>query len=185
MVSLRKNFIFRDVSAINFINLADKEKEITRILRNDKRINNWLFDEHYVSRQEHMDFIEKLKVNNKDFYWLLKRNNADYYLGVISLSRVYFKNKNAYLGVYANPSFPGAGHMLMNCLKNLAFKVGRLHTLKLETLADNKRAIRFFLKEGFRKEGKLKDFVLKKRTWNDVIVMGFNPNERKSGTYRK
>ena len=83
-------------------------------------------------------------------------------------------NKNAYLGIYTNPYNVkrGTGYALIECLKVLAFDIANLHTLKLEVIEKNKRAISFYKKAGFSKEGILRDFVFKDGKWCDVIVMG-------------
>jgi UDP-4-amino-4,6-dideoxy-N-acetyl-beta-L-altrosamine N-acetyltransferase len=103
------------------------------------------------------------------------------YMGVIYLNRVDLTNKNAYLGVYANPDCQhvGSGHHLLKCLKELAFDKLNLHTLKLEVLRDNKKARRLYEKSGFTREGTLREFVRRTDVWNDVIIMGLvNSEER-------
>ncbi|MDW8097566.1 MAG: GNAT family N-acetyltransferase, partial [Aquificaceae bacterium] len=54
----------------------------------------------------------------------------------------------------------------------LAFEVAKLHTLKLEVIEDNERAISFYKRMGFVEEGRLREFVFKEGRWKDVIVMG-------------
>jgi UDP-4-amino-4,6-dideoxy-N-acetyl-beta-L-altrosamine N-acetyltransferase len=64
------------------------------------------------------------------------------------------------------------GKILMDCLKNIAFKIAGFHTLKLEVIENNKRAINFYKTLGFTEEGRLREFVYKNDRWLDVIVMG-------------
>jgi len=59
------------------------------------------------------------------------------------INKVDFKNSNAYIGIYTNPYLSGMGRMLIECLKKLAFDEGKLHTLKLEVIEDNERAVNF------------------------------------------
>jgi len=44
--------------------------------------------------------------------------------------------------------------------------------VKAEIIETNERAINFYKKSGFVKEGRLKEFVFKDGKWLDVIVMG-------------
>lgn len=158
---------------INFVNLSDGEKEIVRLWRNNEIITKWMYQDHLVSLEEHSNFINKLKADNNNFYWVIKKNTGDY-IGVISLNKIDFRNKNAYFGIYSNPDSksPGAGSLLIECLKKLAFDIANLHTLKLEVIESNERAIDFYKKSGFIEEGRLKEFVLKDDRWHDVVVMG-------------
>ena len=173
MMDLRRDFKFEDILLINFMNLGDKEKEIVREWRNNVDIRKWMYSDHIISQEEHVRFIEELKIDNKNSYWLAGDKDGEY-LGIISLNRVDLSNKNAYLGIYTNPYNVkrGTGYALIECLKVLAFDIANLHTLKLEVIEKNKRAISFYKKAGFSKEGILRDFVFKDGKWCDVIVMG-------------
>ncbi len=168
------------VGIINFVHLNRQEKDTVRSWRNNARIRKCFYQDHIISRAEHAGFIKNLRKDNKNFYWLLKCGEN---MGVISLNRLDYRNKNAYLGIYANPGskLPGVGSMLMEVLKKIAFGVFNLHTLKLEVIASNRRAIRFYLKNGFKEEGRLKDFVYRNNKWHDVIVMGLINKKRSNG----
>jgi UDP-4-amino-4,6-dideoxy-N-acetyl-beta-L-altrosamine N-acetyltransferase len=171
-MDLRKNFKLKNIMLLNFINLNDEEKETVRKWRNHEDIKKWMYSSHIISTEEHAVFMEGLKKENKNFYWLARLGSKEY-LGIISLNRLDTANKNAYLGIYTNPdSANGAGHMLIDCLKTLAFDIANLHTLKLEVMETNERAINFYRKAGFSEEGRLKEFVFKDGKWLDVIVMG-------------
>jgi len=171
MIILKKDFEIGDLLLINFINLNSVEKDLVRKWRNHKDVRKWMYQDHIISFEEHAVFIEKLKEENKNFYWLVKNKNGEY-LGVIYLNKVDFLHKHAYLGIYSNPELKGVGKFLVQALKELAFKIAKFHTLKLEVIEANKHAIEFYKKQGFKKEGKLKEFVYKNGEWLDVIVMG-------------
>jgi UDP-4-amino-4,6-dideoxy-N-acetyl-beta-L-altrosamine N-acetyltransferase len=155
------------------MNLDDKEKEIVREWRNHADIKKWMYSDHIISNEEHARFIGGLKKDKKNIYWLAKDKSGGY-PGVISLNRVDFSNKNAYLGIYTNPYNVkrGTGYVLIECLKVLAFDKANLHTLKLEVIERNNLAISFYKKAGFCEEGRLRDFVFRDGRWCDVIVMG-------------
>ncbi|MFN3599665.1 MAG: UDP-4-amino-4,6-dideoxy-N-acetyl-beta-L-altrosamine N-acetyltransferase, partial [Aquificaceae bacterium] len=140
--------------------------------RNHPEVRKWMFSDHEISQEEHTRFIENLKRDNKNFYYLAYKGDVP--IGVISLIRVDFKNRNAYWGVYSNPEnkILGAGIILEKTILNLAFEMIGLHTLKLEVIEDNERAKSFYKNMGFLEEGRLKEFVFKDGLWKDVIVMG-------------
>ena len=177
MTNLRKDIFSDGNLLINFINLTAEDTEVVRKWRNHKKIKKWMYQDHTISSKEHLEFIERLRKDCKNFYWLLKNRKGDY-LGIISLIKIDSRNKNAYLGIYSNPNckLSGSGYLLITSLKHLAFDIFKLHTLKLKVMYINKQAIKFYKKYGFKKEGKLREFVYKNNKWHDVFIMGIVNN---------
>jgi UDP-4-amino-4,6-dideoxy-N-acetyl-beta-L-altrosamine N-acetyltransferase len=169
-VDLRRNIELNDVELINFISLNDDEKEMIRNWRNHESIRNMMYSDHIITIDEHSKFIIGLRNASNNFYWMVRKNQEN--IGTISLNRVDFKNFNAYIGIYSNPNLSKMGGLLIECLKMLAFNEVKLHTLKLEVIEGNERAINFYKKSGFLEEGRLREFVFKNGKWLDVIVMG-------------
>ncbi len=169
-MKLRSDFSLGKIKIKNFINLNEEEKEIVRKWRNNKDIRKFMYQKRIITKKEHIKFIESLKSDSKNFYWFVI--NEKNYLGVFYLNKVDLLNKHAYLGIYSNPELKGVGRILMKCLMYIAFKVAKLHTLKLEVIETNKNAIEFYKKHGFQEEGRLKEFVFRDGKWLDVIVMG-------------
>ena len=60
-----------------------------------------MYSDEIISQEEHFNFIENLKKDNKNFYWIVYKDEE--FIGVISLNDISFKNKNAYIGLYSNP----------------------------------------------------------------------------------
>ena len=154
-MSLRKGML------INFINLTDEEMEMVRSWRNNENVRKWMHANHVISRKEHLDFIERLRGDSKNFYWLLK-DRLGKYIGVIYLNKENLESNSAYLGIYKNPNYKshGVGHLLMECLKKLTFDIALIPTLKLEGMNNNKHAVNFFKKQGFKKEAKREEFTI-------------------------
>lgn len=173
MINLRSNFILVDFTVINFVNFTDKEKEMVRNWRNNEKVRKWMYSDQTITHEEHSRFMDRLESDDKNFYWITKDNKGNY-IGVIYLNRVDFRNKNAFIGIYSDPDnrMLGAGNILIDCIKKLAFDKAKLHTIKLEVIDNNEQAIRFYSKHGFNIEGKLREFVNKDGKWYDVIVMG-------------
>lgn len=169
-IRLRRSFDLDGFKLINFIDLGAESKRVRR-WRNDEGIRKWMYSDHVISKKEHLQFIEGLAKDRKNYFWMVTDQAGE--IGVISLNKVDFKNKNAYLGIYTNPDGRrgDAGKILIHLLKQLCFEIAHLHSLRLEVIDGNERAVRFYRKVGFRKEGRLKEFVLKEGRWRDVIVM--------------
>jgi len=176
-MDLRKDFQTGELSLINFVNLKETEKELVRRWRNHPDVKRWMYSSETISSEEHHRFIEGLSRTDRSFYWLVKKGGEP--IGVIYLTKTDFKNRNAYLGIYADPRSKGSGYgrNLVASLKELVFGVADFHTLKLEVFEDNERAIRFYQKAGFQEEGRLKEVVLKNGRWKDVVILGIIQRE--------
>lgn len=174
---LKGNIDFGDVILKNFINLTENEMRMVLEWRNNASVRKWMYQDHNISLEEHCDFTGKLKQSINNYYWVVKNKHGEYF-GTIYFNKINFKNKNAYIGIYSNPysNLKNKGHLLMKFLKKLAFEIVNLHTLKLEVVEHNERAINFYKKSGFNEEGKLKDFIFKDGKWHDIIVMGIMKN---------
>lgn len=170
VIRLRRNFELDGFKLTNFVYLGSESDRVRR-WRNHKEVRKWMYSDHLISKKEHLQFIERLKEESKNLFWMVEDQEGG--LGVISLNRIDTKNKNAYLGIYASPDCRrrGAGKVLIHLLKRVCFEIANLHSLRLEVIDGNERAVRFYRKMGFRREGRLKEFVFKNGRWNDVIVM--------------
>lgn len=170
MTNFCQNFKLLQFGLINFIHLSEDEKEIVRTWRNHPGIREWMRTDKVIDSNDHLAFIERLKTDNRNFYWMVKNKNEN--IGVIYLNQLDSKNRNAFLGVYANPDLKGVGYKLMTALKTLSFDLGHLHSLKLEVREDNHRAINFYQKSGFKQEGLLREAIYHDGKWYDAIIMG-------------
>lgn len=175
---LLKNIDTGEADLINFVNLTEPEKLEVLKWRNDDRVRTWMFNTKLINESDHLKFISNLQNEKRNFYWTV-RNKSGETAGVISINKIDDENRNAYLGIYKNPfcKMKNAGAILIGALKAIAFKICGLHTLKLEVVADNEHAIKFYEKNGFAVEGRLREFVLKNGAWLDVIIMGITDSE--------
>lgn len=180
MEILNKNLKIENYELINFTNLEDNDLEMVRRWRNSENVRKWMYNDHIISEEEHLRFINSLKESKDKIYWLVKKEDLP--IGVLNFININWKHKRAYFGMYANPEnkIPGVGRILDRIAIKVAFDLLNLHTLKLEVIETNKAVINLHKKMGFKEEGRLKDFVCKDGKWLDVIVMGMiNPNHKK------
>ena len=173
MIELQTNFDINGAVIINFLNLSSEEREMVLNWRNHDNVRKWMYSDNIISLNEHINFIDQLAEDTSNYYWVVK-NKDEIYFGIIYLNKIDFKNIHAYIGIYSNPyaEIKNKGHLLIQCIKKLAFEVVELHTLKLEVIDNNQKAIYFYKKSGFNEEGRLKEFVFKDGQWHDVIIMG-------------
>ena len=177
MIELQSNFAINGAETINFLKLSSDEREMVLNWRNHEDIRKWMYSYDIISLNEHINFIDNLVEDATNFYWVVK-NKDGFYLGTIYLNKTDFKNRHAYIGIYSNPynKIKNKGILMIQCIKKLAFEIAGLHTLKLEVIDNNQKAINFYTKSGFTEEGRLKEFVFNDEQWHDVIIMGIVNN---------
>lgn len=167
-----QDFEIDEAFLFNFLHLDSEQQEMIRNWRNSEKIRKWMYTDHVISKEEHRRFFENLNNNKRAFFWLIRL--WDQYLGVLTLIRTDFRNKNTYYGIYANPDnkMLGKGEKLDTLAIKLAFKHANFHSLHLEVIEDNLAVIDLHERMGFVREGKLMDFVQKDGIWKNVVVMG-------------
>lgn len=149
------------------VDAIESHKEIIAI-RNDPRIRMFMFNDKIITLDEHLNFVSKLKNSKKKIYWAAYDENV--FIGSINLINIDTEHRRANLGIYSNPDKRGYGGRLLQTLKWVAFEKLLLNCLRLEVLANNDNAIKFYEKNGFKLEGTLRDFVLRKDKFIDVLV---------------
>ena len=142
----------------DYVALDSEEHRLVLKMRNASSIKRWMYHTDDITPQEHSKFIESLKDNQSKRYFLV--NQADTILGGINLTEINSQNKTAELGIFVNPflSIKGIGQLLIQQAFDYAYNTLDLKTLKLEVFEDNERAIKAYLKSGFKiVESKLKN----------------------------
>lgn len=107
-------------------------------------------------------------------------DDTDTYIGTISLKGIDTKHRNAEYAISMTKHAIGTGAALdaTTKLMNIAFEELNLHKVYLNVFSDNVRAIRFYEKFGFVREGLSKDQVFVRGTFRDLYWYGyFNPKE--------
>lgn len=191
---MAKNFFYNEIYALDFTLMDKKDSLYVLQMRNHAQVAQYMYSSH-ISKQGHTDFIKGLKNNQKSAYWLLKKRGE--ILGVASLSRINLTHKNAYIGIYKNPFLDACaqtkvlakstctelsshssgdsvgisvGAEILATLEHIAFSEFCLHSLHLEVLESNAKAIRFYEKNGYKYGGKLLDFIYRNEFYHNALL---------------
>jgi UDP-4-amino-4,6-dideoxy-N-acetyl-beta-L-altrosamine N-acetyltransferase len=173
MIDFSADYSLDELVMTNFVNLNERQKMNVHAMRNHSDVRSRMLHDTPIDPADHLRFCKKLETDRSSVYYVLSRLDKD--LGVIYLTGMDFLNRNGFLGVYANPFAPEIDHKGTYCMKALAylaFSIATLHTLKLEVLESNHRAIRLYEKSGFSEEGRWKEFVARDGKWLDLVLMG-------------
>jgi UDP-4-amino-4,6-dideoxy-N-acetyl-beta-L-altrosamine N-acetyltransferase len=156
-----------NVTLTAFQNLELNQKLQILQWRNHIEIRRWMYTQEIIKQENHLAFIDSLTKRNDVFYWLVSVDDVP--TGVISLTGINRIHLRTDGGIYLRPDGEqkGMGKLLLECMCEQAFLVLGLHSLRLEALAANERANRFYKRFGFVSEGAYRDYV---RLNNDEYV---------------
>ncbi len=171
---LCKNYTYKDLTIMHFTALNEAQKEDVRQWRNHSSIIKFMYQQNQTSPQKHETFINLLRNANDKGYWAVFESKRNLGLGVISLSRINLFHSYAFLGIYVAPNqhHKGVGTKLLEALEYISFSVLKLHSLRLEVLEENTKAIDFYKRNNFIQEGFLKDFAFIQGAFRNIILMG-------------
>ncbi len=141
------------------------------------------FDSESINQQSVYEYIRDAQnfINNRHY---AVADDNDVYLGTISLKKIDIKNSNAEYAVSMTKRAIGTGasSFATRELLNIAFTELGLHKVYLNVFSDNLRAIRFYEKMGFHKEGVFRDHVLVRGEYRDLCWYAYINKEQISPT---
>lgn len=138
----------QNIKLLNFIDLKLEEKEMILKWRNHPDIRKWMYNQDEIKLEEHLNFIDSLKLRKDKLYFLVKKE--DEFIGVIDF--LDLDKKEIFYGIYSNPNskIMGVGRILNEISIDFAFNSLKAHKLKLEVFEDNIQVRNLHKKYKFR-----------------------------------
>lgn len=96
-----------NLTFVNYTQLSESDLLTILVFRNHFKVRQMTHNNLEISVEEHFEFIEKLKVENTDFYFAIKKNNK--IIGSVSLTKCDFVKKYILAGVFLDPNLIGSG----------------------------------------------------------------------------
>ena len=103
---------------LNFIDLKLEEKEMILKWRNHSEIRKWMYNQDEIKLEEHLNFIDSLKLRKDKLYFLVKKE--DDFIGVIDFTQLVNK-ESVHMGIYSNPNINVNGKILLNKIIEYSF----------------------------------------------------------------
>ncbi len=135
---------------VNFTQLSLDEKKMILTWRNDEHIRKWMFSSESISLENHLEYIDSLSLKKDRIYFLVKEEGLA--IGIIDFTQI--SDSLAHIGLYANPSIKGVGHILMEEIIRYGFQTLTVKKLISEVFETNHKAIKLYEKFGFTKVNK-------------------------------
>lgn len=138
--------------------------------RNSEAVAKFLYSDHRISRDEHLNWISRVAVSQESQYWIIKHQGKP-----VGLSGVYDKSAHNrrcswmfYLGNEASRGC-GIGSLVEFCVVEYVFYTLKYIKLSCEVFEFNDAVIRLHKAHGFKQECHLKSHIWKGNQWNDVV----------------
>jgi diamine N-acetyltransferase len=149
-------------------------------MHNEELMKNFRFDASKMTREKVELFIRQSHHDDMNRHYAVVSEH-DEYLGTISLKNIDFESKNGEYAIAMRQKAIGTGasREATKLLIEIAFHKLGLEKVYLNVLSENKRAIRFYEKFGFVKEGEFKKHVysngkLQDLCWFAIFKGGLN-----------
>ena len=129
-------------------------------MHDEELMKNFRFNGIQMTREKAEAFIRHAQNDDVNKHYAVV-SVEDEYLGTISLKNIDFENRNGEYAISMRQRAIGTGIALEATMQllDVAFRELGLKKVYLNVLADNKRAVRFYEKAGFVKEGEFKKHV--------------------------
>jgi hypothetical protein len=162
----------------NILNVSDNLVEVVRNWRNKKNVSQYMITNHYITPEEHRQWIEKLKTKTTAKTWVVNFDGKP--VGVVSLSNINLEEKTAEWGFYIaeeSARGKGIGSKVLYQLLNYVFDTLHLQTLRTMVLGNNPLGLRLYEKFGFRKELTKPRSLLREKETIEIFTMSISKNE--------
>ncbi|KFL17349.1 pseudaminic acid biosynthesis N-acetyltransferase [Geobacillus stearothermophilus] len=147
--------------------------------RNQEHIRSVMFHDQIISLEEHRKWFDRVKEDQRTIVKIFYLDNVP--LGVVNFTNIDFKNGKCSWGFYVgDQNAPkGSGTLMGYLALNFIFEELNIRKLCAEIISFNERSIRYHQRLGFRKEGVLREHILKNNQYADVILMALFNKEWK------
>lgn len=159
------------------------EKEDLPILRawaNDPEIRRLTGEVMPMSQAGAEQFLEKVKADESRVWLVVVLKENDRVIGESGLLRIFYPWRTADLTIILGEKFSwgkGYGREAIRLLMDFAFGELALHRLSIGVVGFNERALRFYEKVGFKREGIQRDGYFYNHEFSDFVMMSILEDE--------
>ena len=143
-------------------------------LRNDLTLQEMLMSQPRPNSADRVqDWLTEKSGRDDGVFFVIAEPDSDRVLGYAQVANMNTMHGTGELGICIGPDFQGCGYgaSAMALLEDYLKRVFSLRKLLLHVLADNKGAVKFYLKLGFDEVGRMQDHFLNNGEYRDVVIM--------------
>lgn len=162
--------------------VEENDLEILMKWRNSPEVSSFLFTDITYTIERQKNWFNKNKEDKENIYFIVEDLNGKKF-GEARITNIDLKNKKCEIGAHIGEQEfkgKGLGKEIFRILTDYCFKELGMNKVYLRVFKFNEVAIHVYEKIGFKKEGILRQEILKKGKFEDVIIMCILRNEWKS-----
>ncbi|MCT7912439.1 UDP-4-amino-4,6-dideoxy-N-acetyl-beta-L-altrosamine N-acetyltransferase [Arcobacter lacus] len=137
----------KNIKLFNFTTLSLEEKKMILEWRNNPNVRKWMYTQDNINLENHLKFIEELKIKDDQLYFLVKKNEN--YIGVIDFIDIN-PNISLKMGIYTNPTLKGNGKILLETIINFSFEILKVEKIFSEVFFENEKAYNLYKNYNFK-----------------------------------
>jgi len=172
------------IKSENLIMKEIEEKDLDLLMRwrNSPEVSDFLFTDKAYTIEGQKNWFNKMKNNKENIYFVVEDLNGKKF-GEARINNIDLKNKKCEIGAYIGEKTfkgKGLGKEIFKALTSFCLKELNMNKTFLKAFLFNKIAIHIYESLGFKQEGILRQEILKKGKFEDVMVMSILRSEWKS-----
>jgi RimJ/RimL family protein N-acetyltransferase len=149
--------------------------EAIRNIRNNPAISRWLISQIPISRTEQEQWFDNymLEPDRLTVFALVEYDGPLVFIRGYAQAKTDYVLRSAEIGVVVHPDHQrqGYGTQMVEFLLDYVHLYLSFHRCWLQVLATNERALAFFEKAGFVKEGVLREALIRGPNMVDIVIM--------------
>lgn len=157
------------------LSVSDAERLV--LWRFSEENYDFFYEYFPVSVEQNVEWIRSVTAKQTEVNFVVERVSDKTPFGMISLVDIDMRNQKCEMArvLIGNSSLRkcGYGKQMLDLLLEYAFLHLNMHKVYCEVLANNKKAVLFYEKYGFRTDGVLKEHIYKSGCFQDVLHMTF------------
>jgi UDP-4-amino-4,6-dideoxy-N-acetyl-beta-L-altrosamine N-acetyltransferase len=141
MINRKEDHSFGAYRLKNFVRLDEATQLMILAWRNHEDVRRWMFHEHEIKPEDHLEFIKGLEENDQNFYWLVEKDGKP--IGVAYLNHLDSREASAEWGFYTNPEYFNsfAGLEIVYAAISVFTRQLHIHDLRSYVRENNSRAM--------------------------------------------
>ena len=146
-------------------------------IRNEDEVKKWMYTDHKIGLDEHLNWINHLKTNNKNIVFVIL-NELNITLGVVSINEIDRLHKKAEWAYYlSKKSRGGLGSVIEFHFISFIFDFLGIDKLNCEIIDGNNSVINLHKKFLFKNEGFRRSNIIKNCNRVGVHYLGLKKEE--------